>query len=49
MTKLEMVQSAWLALGEAPADALAAFVRDKYGVTIDPKFIPIFKASLRDK
>jgi hypothetical protein len=34
-------------LGDAPAAGVAAFAERRYGVRIEPKFVPIFKASLR--
>ena len=49
MTKLEMVQVAMRQLGDVPADSLAAFVAEKFGARIEPKFIPVFKASIREQ
>ena len=49
MTKVEMMQEAVKELGEAQAEALAAFIDARYGVKIDPKFVPILKASVREK
>lgn len=49
MTKLDMVREAWRQLGDATADALAAFVETTFGSRIEPKFIPVFKASIREK
>ncbi len=49
MTHVEMMQAALKELGEAPAEVLAAFLDDKYGVKIDPKFVPVLKASVREK
>jgi len=49
MDKLELVQSALRELGDVSAQELSAFIEQKHGVKIEPKFIPIFKASLRDK
>jgi len=47
MTKLEMVQAALSELGGTSAENLVAFVEKKFGVTIEPKFIPLYKATLR--
>jgi hypothetical protein len=49
MTKVEMMREAIRELGEAQAEALAAFIEAGYGVKIDPKFVPILKASVREK
>jgi hypothetical protein len=49
MTKLEMMRQAVKELGEATAADLAVFIEQKYGVKIDPKVIPILRASVRDK
>ena len=49
MDKLELVQIALRELGDASVQELSSFIEQKYGVKIDPMFIPIFKASIRDK
>jgi hypothetical protein len=49
MDKLELVQIALRELGGVPAQELSAFIEKRHGVRIEPKFIPIFKASIRDK
>lgn len=49
MTKLEMVKEAMTQLGDVSADALVAFVENKYGTKIEPKFMPLFKASIREQ
>lgn len=49
MDKLEMVRLALLEIGDVPAPELAAHIERQHGVRIDPKFLPIFKASLRNK
>jgi hypothetical protein len=49
MDKLAMVREALQVLGEAPATDLAAFIERKHGVKIEPKYIPIYKVSIRDK
>jgi len=49
MTKLEMVQSAVAALGEVPAEALAAFVEERYRVQIPAKFVPVYVATVQDR
>jgi predicted SprT family Zn-dependent metalloprotease len=35
-------------LGEAPAPKLSSFIERRFGIRIEPKFIPIFRASLLD-
>lgn len=49
MDKLELVQIALRELGDVSAQELSAFIEQKHGVKIEPKFIPVYKASLRDK
>jgi hypothetical protein len=49
ITKEEAVRLALAEIGEAPSADLAAFIEQRYGVRIDPNFIPIYKASVRDK
>ena len=49
MDRLELVQIAFRELGDVSAQELAAFIEKKHGVKIAPKFIPLYKASLRDK
>jgi hypothetical protein len=47
--KLEIVQRALRELGEANAQALSVFIDERFNVKIEPKYIPLFKASIRDK
>jgi hypothetical protein len=49
MTKLEMVREALNQLGEVSAHEISAFVESEYGTKIDPAFIPIYRATLKDK
>jgi hypothetical protein len=35
-------------MGDSSAEQLASFIEQKYGVRIEPKFIPCFRASLLD-
>jgi hypothetical protein len=49
MDKLEIVQIALRELGDVSAQELSAFIEKKHGVRIEPKFIPVYKASIRDK
>ena len=49
MTKLEIVQEAINGMGDASAEELTACIEQTYGVRIAPRFIPVFKASVRDK
>jgi hypothetical protein len=48
-TKEEAVRLALAEIGEAPSAEFAAFIEQRYGVRIDPRFIPIYKASVRDQ
>lgn len=47
MDKVELVQIALRELGNVSAQELSSFIDRRHGVLIEPKFIPIFKASLR--
>ncbi|OAI53476.1 hypothetical protein AYO44_15965 [Planctomycetaceae bacterium SCGC AG-212-F19] len=49
MTNLEMVHEAMQILGDVPAGELSDFVTERFGVRIESKFIPLYKASIRDK
>lgn len=49
VTNLEMIQAAIKELGATENESLAAFVEKRYGVKIDAKYIPIYRASLVDK
>jgi hypothetical protein len=49
ITKEEAVRLALAELGEASSAELAAFIERRYGMRIDPKFLPLYKASVRDK
>jgi hypothetical protein len=47
--KLELVQIALQEFGDVSAQELCSFIEEKHGVRIEAKFIPLYKASLRDK
>jgi hypothetical protein len=47
--KLELMQIALRELGDVSAQELSSFIEQKHGVKIEAKFIPLYKASLRDK
>jgi len=49
MDKLELVQAALRELGDVSAQELSAFIEKKHGVKIDPKYIPVFTASIQNK
>lgn len=49
MDALALVQQALQELGDVPALELSSFIERKHGRRIDPKFVPIFKATIRDK
>ena len=49
MDKIEAVRLALAEVGDVTAEELAAFVKARYGVTVEPKIAPIIKATLRDK
>jgi hypothetical protein len=49
MTRIEMVKDALGQIGDVSAQELSAFIEKKFGVTIEPAYVPIFRATLRDK
>ena len=49
MTKIEMLQQALDELGEVSADELARFFCERYGVKLNPRMVPILRASLVEK
>jgi hypothetical protein len=46
-SKEEAVRLALADLGDAPAAEVAALAERKYGIKIDPRFLPVFKATFR--
>ena len=48
MDKLELFRRAVADIGNVSAVELSAHLEKKYGVKIEPAFIPIFKATLLD-
>ena len=48
MTKMEAFQRALTEVGDVSAELLSAHIARTHGLTIDPKFIPFFRASVRD-
>jgi hypothetical protein len=49
VTKIEMVQQAVAVRGEATSEEIAAFIERWHGVKIEAKFIPIYRATIKDK
>ncbi len=49
MDKVEMMREALKERADAPPGELAAFLASRFGVRIEPKFIPILRASARDR
>lgn len=49
MSKIEAIRRTLLDIGDAAPEQLAAHMQAAYGVRIDPRFIPVLKATLRDK
>jgi hypothetical protein len=47
MDKLELVQVALRQLGNASAQELSSFIAKTHGVVIEPKYIPVYKASIK--
>jgi hypothetical protein len=48
MEKMEAFRQAVAEVGDASAEMLSSLIEQKYGVTIEPRYIPFFRASLRD-
>ncbi len=48
MTKIEMVREALLQLGEVSGEKISAYIARRHGVSIEPRFMPIVRASLRE-
>ena len=48
MKPMELFRNAVAEIGDVSADELSAHLEEKHDVKIDPAFIPIFKATLRD-
>jgi len=49
MEKVEAVRLALAELGEASDAAVSAFVRDRHGVVVAPKFVPVLRAMLKER
>src|SRR5438552_987892 len=49
LTKEEALRLAQQELGDVPPADLAAFIDKRFGVKIDPRFIPVLKAMMVDK
>lgn len=49
MNRLELVQQAMAEIGDANPEAFSQFLERRFGMKIDPKYIPLYKATLRDK
>ena len=49
MTKLEMVKDALAQIGDVSAQEISEFVEKKHGVKIEPAYVPIIRATLKDK
>jgi hypothetical protein len=49
MNKVEMMQVALTELGAASAEELSAFLEKTYNVKVEPRFIAILRASVREK
>ena len=49
MTKVEIMKEALTEIGEASSQEISAFVEKKYGVKIEPAYVPVLRAILKDK
>ncbi len=48
MSRTKLFRLALAEFPDAPAAELLSFIQEKYGVRIDPRFIPVLRASLQD-
>jgi len=48
MKPMELFRRAVAEIGDVSAVELSAYLAKKYGVKIEPAFIPLFKATLQD-
>ena len=48
MDKMQAFRMAFAELGDAPAQELSSHIELKYGVRIEPRYIPLFRASAKD-
>ena len=49
MSKLETFGRALAEIGDVSATELSAHLEKKYGVKIEPAYIPLYKATLQDR
>jgi hypothetical protein len=49
MSQAEALRRAMAELGDVSAEELVAHIRTNYGVTVRPQFVPVLKATLKDK
>lgn len=49
MDKVEAVRLALVQLGDVSAEELTAYLSREYGIQIEPRFVPLFKATVRDR
>jgi len=49
MEKIEAVRLALADLGAASDEVVTAFVRDRHGVVVNPKFVPVLRAMLKER
>ena len=48
MTNMDAFRQAVAEIGLAPAESLSAYIEEQFRVTIDPKYFPLFRATLAD-
>ena len=49
MDQVEIVRVALAEVGDLPADELAAFAQNRFGVKLNPRIVPVLKATLLDR
>jgi hypothetical protein len=49
LSPVEAVEQALSHLGTVPAEELTAFIQERFGVAVNPRFVPIIREMLKDK
>ena len=49
MTPLEAVENAIAEVGSVSPEKLATFVKRRFGIQVEPKFIPLYRATIQEK
>jgi hypothetical protein len=49
MNQIEAVRLAMLEVGNVSSEELVEYIAKRFGVTVKPQYVPILKATLKDK